>query len=297
MTQTPNDDHELGQDTDVNISEPSPDAAYHDHALDKKTARSSWFAVSIGAFVISGVLAGIIYLAYMKGIEYGQDHVPPLIAADDSLIKVPPETSEADNRFENGDLHIYDVISGNVADNTDAKASAEAGAENSTGETTMTPSGDMVLQDENENIANADSQIVEMEMMDETPLAEAQIEPMAESITEAEPLVLSENAETIIIESGEAQGDNFVTSLAGVYAVQISSVRSLEQAEITYGRLQQRFPVLLASREPMVQRADLGERGIFFRLAITGFATRPAANDFCDALKDGGQDCFVRKIN
>ncbi|MDD9798077.1 MAG: SPOR domain-containing protein, partial [Alphaproteobacteria bacterium] len=185
---------------------------------------------------------------------------------------------------------------GNVADNTDAKANTEAGAENNIGETTMTPSDDMVLQDE-KDITNADSQIREMKMMDEMPLAEAQIEPMTEAITEAEPLVLSENAETIIIESGEAQGDNFVTSLAGVFAVQISSVRSLEQAEITYGRLQQKFPVLLASREPMVQRADLGERGIFFRLAITGFATRPAANDFCDALKDGGQDCFVRKIN
>lgn len=268
MTQPPNDDQELGQDTDVNISEPSPDAAYHDHASDKKTGRSSWFVVSMGALVISGILAGIIYLAYMKGIEYGQEHVPPLITADDNLIKVPPEANEAENRFENGDLHIYDVISGDMAE--------DSNTEMDMGETTITPSDDMVLQDK--------ESVVEMEIMDETPLAEAQIESM--------PEVMPESMEEQIPE-----GDDFVSPLAGAYAVQISSVRSVEQAEITFGTLQQRFPVLLASREPMVQRADLGERGIFFRLAITGFATRPAAEDFCDALKDGGQDCFVRKIN
>lgn len=275
MTQPPNDNQEPEQDIDIDISEPSPDAAYHDHARDEKGKRSTWLVVSLGAFIISSILAGIIYLAYMKGIEYGQDHVPPLIAADDSPIKVPPETNEADNRFENGDLHIYDVISGNKADKSDTEANTEASMGDNMGEVTMAPSDDMVLQDK--------ESAVEMEIMDETPLAEAQIEPMAETMAD--------------MESDETQTDNFVTSGAGVYAVQISSVRSIEQAEITFGTLQQRFPVLLGSHEPMVQRADLGERGIFFRLAITGFATRPAAEDFCDTLKEGGQDCFVRKIN
>jgi len=276
MTQPPNDDQELEQDIDVDISEPSPDAAYHDHAQDKKGRRSSWLVVSIGALVISGILAGIIYLAYMKGIEYGQDHVPPLITADDSLIKVPPEANEADNRFENGDLHIYDVITGNMTDKSDTEDGTEMDMGDSMGEATATPSDDMVLQDK--------ESVVEMEIMDETPLAEAQTESMSEPMEEP-------------MEDPMANSDDFVSPLAGAYAVQISSVRSIEQAEITYGTLQQRFPVLLASREPMVQRADLGERGIFFRLAITGFATRPAAEDFCDALKEGGQDCFVRKIN
>ena len=43
------------------------------------------------------------------------------------------------------------------------------------------------------------------------------------------------------------------------------------------------------------QRADLGERGIYYRLRINGFASREAANEYCQTLQSRGQACLVAR--
>jgi hypothetical protein len=41
-------------------------------------------------------------------------------------------------------------------------------------------------------------------------------------------------------------------------------------------------------------RADLGAKGVFFRLRIGPFASSADAKSFCDGLKTRGQDCLVK---
>jgi cell division septation protein DedD len=48
-----------------------------------------------------------------------------------------------------------------------------------------------------------------------------------------------------------------------------------------------------ASLSPDVQRADLGAKGIVYRLRVGPFSDRTAATDACVQFKAQGANCFV----
>ena len=50
---------------------------------------------------------------------------------------------------------------------------------------------------------------------------------------------------------------------------------------------------MLGSRQPDIQRADLGARGTFYRVRVGPAASRSEAVQFCESLKSQGADCFV----
>ncbi len=52
---------------------------------------------------------------------------------------------------------------------------------------------------------------------------------------------------------------------------------------------------LLAGAPNQVQQVDLGDKGIWYRLRVTGFPSRDVAAAMCDRLKADGGGCFVGK--
>jgi SPOR domain len=85
--------------------------------------------------------------------------------------------------------------------------------------------------------------------------------------------------------------DSGVATTSGVL-VQVSSMRSERNALAQFRALQQRHPQLLGDRDPIVQRADLGERGIYYRVRVSYPTWRQAAS-MCDYLKIAGSDCLI----
>ncbi|MXN64560.1 hypothetical protein GR183_06555 [Stappia sp. GBMRC 2046] len=81
---------------------------------------------------------------------------------------------------------------------------------------------------------------------------------------------------------------------AGAYIVQVSSQRTEDQARQAFAGLQNRFPSVLGSVTPVIQRADLGDRGVFYRVRIPA-SSRDEAIGLCENLKAAGGDCFVRR--
>jgi len=79
----------------------------------------------------------------------------------------------------------------------------------------------------------------------------------------------------------------------GAYLVQLAALRSTEEARATYIRVQNGADGLLDDITPVIERADLGERGIYFRLRVPGFADKASADAFCNELKARGQDCIT----
>ena len=77
--------------------------------------------------------------------------------------------------------------------------------------------------------------------------------------------------------------------------VQLAASRSRALARGVYARLQTEYDDLLGRRDPFILRVDLGDRGIFYRVNVAGFATKAAADGFCADLKKRGQDCLVRR--
>lgn len=217
--------------------------------------------ITIGALLIVGILSGIVYLAYIKGVQDGQKNLPPFVMADKAPVKIIPEAPVKDDKFERGDLEIYDKI--------------------------QAPTGDMSGDMSGADNGNGDTESLYGEV--ETPMTEE-----VEATEEVEVEV--EIAAPVPTKPAPSIANEITTEIGGAFVVQVSSTRRLAQATASFLALQKRFPDLMQGREPAVQRTDLGEKGIFFRLAIAEFATRAAAKEFCATLKSRGQDCLIRKV-
>lgn len=83
------------------------------------------------------------------------------------------------------------------------------------------------------------------------------------------------------------------TSVAG-WGVQIASAASEDAAWTTWKNMQKRFKAL-ADKKPIVVRADLGAKGVFFRVRLAGFDDQNGAKSECSTLKSKGVACFISK--
>jgi hypothetical protein len=83
-------------------------------------------------------------------------------------------------------------------------------------------------------------------------------------------------------------------AVAGGYAVQVTSQRSEADAQASYKSLQSQFPAVLGSRQSVIRKADLGDKGTYYRAQIP-FSSQTEASDFCSSLKAAGGQCVVQK--
>ncbi len=72
---------------------------------------------------------------------------------------------------------------------------------------------------------------------------------------------------------------------SGGYLVQVSSQRNEADAQASYRALQGKFPAVLGSRAPLIKRADLGDKGVYYRAMVGPFGTSDEASQFCGSLK------------
>ena len=79
--------------------------------------------------------------------------------------------------------------------------------------------------------------------------------------------------------------------------VQVTSRRSEAEAQTEFRAQQARFPDQLNGREPIIRRADLGEKGTFYRALVGPFASAEEAAQLCSSLKAAGGNCIVQQRN
>ena len=84
-------------------------------------------------------------------------------------------------------------------------------------------------------------------------------------------------------------------SSGGSSYAQVTSRRTEGEAQTEFRALQARFPTQLSGREPVIRRADLGEKGIYYRALVGPFASTEEAAQLCSSLKAAGQNCIVQR--
>ena len=84
-------------------------------------------------------------------------------------------------------------------------------------------------------------------------------------------------------------------AVAGGFVVQVASQRSEADAQASYRVLQTKYPTVLADREAFIRKADLGDKGTFYRAQLGPFTTQAQANELCASLKTAGGQCVVQK--
>ena len=79
---------------------------------------------------------------------------------------------------------------------------------------------------------------------------------------------------------------------AGNAVVQLGAYRSEDELYEAWNKMQVKFDDL-SYREPTVIRADLGAKGIYYRLRIAGIANAAEAKTLCATLSAKGQACIL----
>jgi len=82
---------------------------------------------------------------------------------------------------------------------------------------------------------------------------------------------------------------------ASGYVVQFSSQRSEVDAQAYFRSLQEKFPSQLEGRTAIIRRADLGAKGIYYRVVTGPFASAGEADQFCGSLKAAGGKCIIQR--
>ena len=303
---TPLSSQMTNQNADIGIVKPPPDASYYDY--NDGGSNLPIILMGIGAVLITAMIAGLVYLAYMKGLEDGQSSMPPLILAEEAPVKTPPPDEITVRRPEEGELNIYEQL-GVVDEDTSTQENipAEALSEPIDDipaiiDNSMEGDGGIeslmaeVMEVETQTFDNAAAENPEAlvgETLEETSIGESQSEenliplasPKSENKTEITPEIVSEvstNIAPLVTENN--------------YMVQLISVRTPFEASKEFTRILNKNIMIIGNREPLVKEVDLGERGKFYRVNIPGFVSLDAANEFCNALKENGQDCLVVKV-
>ena len=82
---------------------------------------------------------------------------------------------------------------------------------------------------------------------------------------------------------------------SGGYLVQVSSQRNEADAQASFRALQGKFPAVLGSHSLLIKRADLGDKGVYYRAMVGPFGSSDEASQFCGSLKTAGGQCVVQR--
>ncbi|MFO1059220.1 MAG: SPOR domain-containing protein [Dongiaceae bacterium] len=78
-----------------------------------------------------------------------------------------------------------------------------------------------------------------------------------------------------------------------VYRVQLGAMKSVGLAKAEWDKLQGQYGSVLGGLKLTVQRADLGKKGIYYRVQAGPLADAAAAQKICADLKQQNQQCLV----
>lgn len=248
----------------------------------------SGFSVLVIGLVMIGAFVSVVWIAYQQGIKTGAGGLggeTPYVAADPEPIKI--ET--ADNEAPVEDREVYDVFDGE--DEEQVTVLAEGPEEPVTRDVEDTIGS---IAAEAEDAAAAASEEVEdrlasLQQEDAAALGGSNDEEEgADPVPATTPTAASVTSSVDAASSGDA--------LSGTHVVQVGAFRSNEEAVAQWNRMAGRLGDYLDGKTRDVERADLGDRGVYHRLRIGPFGSSDAASAYCAGLKERGQDCLPKRI-
>ncbi len=243
---------------------------------DDETARGPLIlALAIGVLLIFGA---VVWNTYRQGVRTSEYGVPSVIAEDTTFKRAPEDR---------GGVAVPDVEK-RFYDQMDASERIVA---------EVPPQGDDSLQGGPPielRPGKAGSDLSGTDPDNGMPkVVAAQVAALAD-LEGGDPLptpsvVADEPVADIVMPAPNPYG--FETG--GIYRVQVAAFRSEEAAETAWKKSRQGNPALYADADRHIQRADLGAKGVFYRLRVGSFDDRDKASAYCDAIKASGNNCIV----
>lgn len=234
---------------------------------DQYRLKRHWFGRLLLYTIALAMVGGFGYFAYIVSVDVSDEEPPPIIADDDVPFKIPPDEAGI-KEPPPPELNVYDMLEGKDVDTENASKTEQNDSQVESKITT------------DSNASEPQSPSIERNL--ESLLNNKQKDFLS-SVVPGESSVVVRGVESDIL------------LVKDKYMVQLASLQSRVQARAGFKTLQKRHVELLGTREPFISRADLGAKGVYYRVNVPGFLSLSAARTFCDALKERNQDCLVVK--
>jgi cell division protein FtsN len=112
-------------------------------------------------------------------------------------------------------------------------------------------------------------------------------------VAEEEPSDPAPTPEPTTVARADATAPVVASASDAPFLVQLGAVPVRASAARQWERLKSKHPDILSSLSPAIVQADLGEKGIWYRLRAGPFADRASADGVCERLKARDLGCFV----
>lgn len=247
-----------------------------------------------------GALAGLLMAGVVGWVvlapQYASDNPEdiPIIRRQQTEVKMPP-AEPGGIEFSSRENTVYEII----------ERKNEQPEEEIVLPPAETPDVDAIetLISESESVAETAAAIKVESLTGGAP----KVEKVAESITakNAEKPVVNKIAEKAPEKAAAAKlaektaaavavKETKPTVIGGDWRIQLMSSPNKAAVEKSWQNLVKKYP-LLKDQPHEISAADLGKKGVFYRLRAGSFASKDAATAFCSKLKAAGGSCFTAK--
>ena len=244
------------------------------------------------------IFAGVVWNTYRQGIRGADGSLPVLLGDQNAYKRVPDNQgglqaagqdnayySQMDGMGDPAQLRTFTRDSGATVDLAGAsEAEIQAARQGAAAPITFK----QPIERPAEALPQTDAPTAPI---GESPATSARTGPIRLTNVQAGPAPAETAAATIEPTPSPAPVLRF--DKGGDFQVQLSALRSEEAAQNAWNVIRGSEPSLYQGAPVQIQKADLGARGVFYRLRVGTFAGRERAKSFCDDVKATGRDCMV----
>jgi len=231
------------------------------------------------ALLVLAAFAGVVWLAYNQGVARGRAGAAVIIAAPDGPVRTAPANT-GDSETPYTGLKVYGQP---VAPEQEAQGS------------TLAPEPQVEVRTNTIEPAPAKP----ARTVTEAP--PVRLNPPAAPAAVAPPLpppaatatVVPPAPPPVVAQAAPPPSASASSAVSGKAVLQIGAYETPEIANSEWTAFKKRHAATVGGLTEDVQRADLGPKGIWYRLRVGPFADKAVANTACEKLKAEGGTCFV----
>ncbi len=265
-----------------NLSAPTPEI-YERAPVAPRPRRARWLAAAVAVAALTGFSA-VAWYATNKGQNDPGAVVPVISAQNDPVKERPAEPGGLE--IPNRNLQVFNRI---TPDSQPQKV-----------ERLLPPAEAPVARPAKEAAPPAGPLVPEAPAMQPrsavpvTEIAKA-AEPVAPVMSEAKEPAKEAAKESAPAAPVTKAAPQIAAAAAGGWRIQLGSVRDRARANTSAQRLQKANSDLIGKLSPEIARADLGPKGVYYRIQMGPLADRAAATDMCRKLAARKVGCIVVK--
>lgn len=256
------------------------DRRVFDGGDDEEEGGSHLPVVIVISLLVLAAFGGVVWLAYNNGVARGRADVPATMTAQNAPSE-QPAVAPGSGAIPPKQIKIYQQQAGSDEDAGQPTATAPPAQL-----TTPPPALRSHPAETKPTVPTPPTREVAAKP---APVTQTTLPPSA---TPVKPVAQTPAKQPVII---PAKAAAVASAAGGAYLLQIGAYKSQSDADAAWKTFQAKHAALLSGFGPNVQKADLGDKGVWYRLRVGSFADKGAAAALCDRLKAEGAACFAAK--